>query len=286
MSDAYIFDVEESNFQSIVVENSHKLPVLVDFWADWCQPCQSLIPILHKIAEDFAGQIILAKVNSDQQQALVQQYGVRSLPTVKLFVNGEVVDEFTGALPESDILARLDKYLQRESDAMMAAAVAEYEQGNIESAIAHMRQAAESDPNNTRVQVTYARVLLEHGQTDALTDFIENLSATMQALPDVVAIKAQLDIVGQLGEGVQVEDLLARIAANEKDSAAREQLSAVYVSRGDFAAALEQLLEIMKRDRAYNDDAGRKGLLRLFDMLGAENPLTAEYRRKMSSLLF
>lgn len=286
MAEAYIFDVEESNFQSIVVENSHKLPVLVDFWADWCQPCQSLIPILHKIAEDFAGQIILAKVNSDQQQALVQQYGVRSLPTVKLFVNGEVVDEFTGALPESDILARLDKYLQRESDVMLAAAVAEYEQGNIESAIAHMRQAAESDPDNARVQVTYARVLLEHGQADALRDFIENLSATMQALPDIVAIKAQLNIVSQLGEGVHSEDLLARIAANEQDCEAREKLSAVYVSRGDYAAALEQLLEIMKRDRAYNDDAGRKGLLSMFDMLGAENPLTAEYRRKMSSLLF
>jgi putative thioredoxin len=286
MSDVYIFDVEESNFESVVVENSHKLPVLVDFWAEWCQPCQSLIPILHKIAEDFAGQVILAKVNSDQQQDLVQQYGVRSLPTVKLFVSGEVVDEFTGALPESDILAMLDKYLVRESDAMLAAAVAEYEKGNIESAIEHMRQAAEMDPDNPRVQITYARVLLEHEQTDALQAFIENLSAEMQALPDISAIRAQLAIVSQLGEGVQAEDLLARIEANEKDCEAREQLSALYVSRGDYAAALEQLLEIMKRDRAYNDDAGRKGLLSLFEMLGPENPLTAEYRRKMSSLLF
>jgi putative thioredoxin len=286
MSDVYIFDVEESNFESVVVENSHKLPVLVDFWAEWCQPCQSLIPILHKIAEDFAGQIILAKVNSDQQQALVQQYGVRSLPTVKLFVNGEVVDEFTGALPESDILAMLDKYLERESDAMLAAAVAEYEKGNIDSAIEHMRQAAEVDPDNPRVQVTYARVLLEHEQTDALQTFIGNLSTEMQALPDISAIKAQLAIVSQLGDGVNADDLLARIEANDKDSEAREQLSALYVSQGNYAAAMEQLFEIMKRDRAYNDDAGRKGLLGLFEMLGPENPLTAEYRRKMSSLLF
>lgn len=286
MPEAYIFDIDESNFQSVVVENSHKLPVLVDFWADWCQPCQSLIPILHKIAEDFAGQIILAKVNSDQQQALVEQYGVRSLPTVKLFVSGEVVDEFTGALPESDILAKLDKYLVRESDAMLAAAVAEYEQGNIESAIAHMRQAAESDPENSRVQITYARVLLEHKQIDVLKAFIENLSSEMQALPDIAAIRAQLDITAKIGEGVHADDLLARIEANEKDCEAREQLSALYVSQGAYAPALEQLFEIMKRDRAYNDDAGRKGLLNLFEMLGAENPLTAEYRRKMSSLLF
>jgi putative thioredoxin len=286
MSDVYIFDVEESNFESVVVENSHKLPVLVDFWAEWCQPCQSLIPILHKIAEDFAGQIILAKVNSDQQQALVQQYGVRSLPTVKLFVNGEVVNEFTGALPESEILAMLDQYLERESDAMLAAALAEYEQGNIESAIEHMRQAAEMDPDNPRVQITYARVLLEHEQTDALRAFIENLSTEMQALPDIAAIRAQLDISAQLGEGINADALLARIEADEKDCEAREQLSALYVSRGEYAAALEQLLEIMKRDRAYNDDAGRKGMLGIFEMLGADNPLTSEYRRKMSLLLF
>ncbi|MDT8403357.1 tetratricopeptide repeat protein [Sulfuriflexus sp.] len=286
MSDVYIFDVEESNFESVVVENSHKLPVLVDFWAEWCQPCQSLIPVLHKIAADFAGQLVLAKVNSDEQQALVQQYGVRSLPTVKLFVNGEVVDEFTGALPESEILAKLDNYLQRESDAMLAAAVAEYEQGNIEAAIEHMREAAESDPDNPRVQTTYARVLLEHKQTDTLQAFIQNLPAEMRTLPEIAAIKAQLEILARLGNGMQAETLLARVEADPDDCEAREQLSAVYVSQGNYVAALEQLLEIMKRDRAYNEDAGRMGLLRLFEMLGPENPLTVEYRRKMSLLLF
>lgn len=286
MSDAYIFDVEESNFQSVVVDNSHKLPVLVDFWADWCQPCKSLIPILHKIAEDFAGQVILAKVNSDQQPALVQQYGVRSLPTVKLFANGEVVDEFTGALPEADILAKLDRYIQHESDAMLAAAVAEFEQGNTEAAIEHMRVATEVDPNNPRVLVTYARVLLEQGQAGALKVFIDGLSAEMQVLPGIKLIKAQLDAASRLGDGVQNQDLLKRIAENENDYEAREQLSALYVSQGAYAQALEQLLEIMKRDRAYKDDAARKGLLSLFEMLGAENPLTGEYRRKMSLLLF
>ena len=286
MSDVYIFDVEESNFESVVVENSHKLPVLVDFWAEWCQPCQSLIPVLHKIATDFAGQLVLAKVNSDEQQALVQQYGVRSLPTVKLFVNGEVVDEFTGALPESEILAKLDNYLQRESDAMLAAAVAEYEQGNVEAAIEHMREAAESDPDNPRVQTTYARVLLEHKQTDTLQAFIQSMPTEMQTLPEIAAIKAQLEILARLGNGMQAETLLARVEADPDDCEAREQLSALYVSQGNYVAALEQLLEIMRRDRAYNEDAGRMGLLRLFEMLGPENPLTVEYRRKMSLLLF
>ena len=279
-----VFEATDSNFQQEVLESP--TPVLVDFWAEWCQPCQSLIPVLHKIATDFAGQLVLAKVNSDEQQALVQQYGVRSLPTVKLFVNGEVVDEFTGALPESEILAKLDNYLQRESDAMLAAAVAEYEQGNVEAAIEHMREAAESDPDNPRVQTTYARVLLEHKQTDTLQAFIQSMPTEMQTLPEIAAIKAQLEILARLGNGMQAETLLARVEADANDCEAREQLSALYVSQGNYVAALEQLLEIMRRDRAYNEDAGRMGLLRLFEMLGPENPLTVEYRRKMSLLLF
>ena len=286
MPDAYIFDVVESDFQSVVVENSHKLPVLVDFWADWCEPCKVLIPTLHKIAQDFAGQVILAKVNSDKNPALLEKYAVRSLPTVKLFVDGEVVDEFTGALPEAEILSKLDKYLRHESDAMLEAAVAEFEKGNIEVAIDLMRQAAMSDPENSRVQITYARVLLEHQKSDALKDFIAGLSVDMLAVPDIAAIKAQLDAVAEVGQTSNAEDLLARIEANEKDCEAREKLSAVYLSQGAYALALEQLLAIMKHDRGYKDDAGRKGLLSLFEMLGAENPLTSEYRRKMSLLLF
>jgi len=285
MSDAYIFDVDESNFHGVVVENSHKLPVLVDFWADWCQPCQALIPTLHKLAEDMAGQFVLAKVNSDQQQALAQQYGVRSLPTVKLFMNGEVVDEFTGALPESEIRAFLDKYIERESDRIMAAAYAEHEKGNADAAVALMKQAADSDPENIRVQVIYLRVLIGHGEQDEALQRLEQLPPDIQADAALQGLRAQLDIMAQAG-GANTDDLVARIEADENDFEAREKLSAVLVSQGDFQPALQQLFEIMKRDRTYNDDAGRKGLLKIFEMLGSDNPLVGEYRRRMSTLLF
>jgi len=285
MSDAYIFDVDESNFHGVVVENSHKLPVLVDFWADWCQPCQSLIPILHKIAEDLAGQVVLAKVNSDQQQQLAQQYGVRSLPTVKLFMNGEVVDEFTGALPESEIRAMLDKYIERESDRIMAAAYAEHEKGNADAAVALMKQAADSDPENIRVQVIYLRVLMEHGEQDEALQRLERLPSNIQADAALQGIRAQLDIMAKVGDA-SLEELRARIEANENDFEAREKLSAVLMTQGDYQPALHQLFEIMKRDRSYNDDAGRKGLIKIFEILGNENPLVGEYRRRMSSLLF
>jgi len=285
MSDAYIFDVDEASFEGVVVENSHRLPVLVDFWAEWCQPCQSLIPILHKLAEELAGQFVLAKVNSDAQQALTQKYGVRSLPTVKLFMNGEVVDEFTGALPESEIRAILNKYIERESDRIMAAAYAEHEKGNADTAVALMKQAADSDPENIRVQVIYLRVLIEHGETDEALTRLQQLPPNIQEDAALQGIRAQLDIMSQAG-GASIDDLVARIEADENDFEAREKLSAVLISQGDFQPALQQLFEIMKRDRSYNDDAGRKGLLKVFDMLGSDNPLVGEYRRRMSSLLF
>ncbi|MGD8743011.1 MAG: thioredoxin [Granulosicoccaceae bacterium] len=286
MAEAYIFDADASNFNDVVVGNSHKLPVLVDFWAEWCQPCQSLIPILHKLAEDMAGQFILAKVNSDEQQELAQRYGVRSLPTVKLFVNGEIVDEFMGVQPESQIVAMLDKYLVRESDNIMAAALQEYQQGNVEVAIQKMAEAAAMDPANLRVQLMYARVLAEHDRGEEARQIINKLPADQQADPEVASLKAQLEFAAQAGAAGDANDLLARIEQDPDDHAAREQLSVVYVSTHDYAKALEQCLEIMKRDRSYHDDAGRKGMLRIFELLGNEGPIVTEYRRKMSSLLF
>lgn len=286
MSQAYIFDVDESNFEEVVVGNSHKLPVLVDFWADWCEPCKTLIPILHKVAEDLAGQMILAKVNSDQQQVLAQKYGVRSLPTVKLFVNGEIVDEFTGAVPESQVRDILGKYIVRESDSVMAAALQEYEQGNIEAAIQKMAEAASMDASNIRVQLLYARILVENDRQDEAMQVISNLPADKQDDPEVISLRAKLDIAAQAGEVTDAKALLKQVEDNPDDLGTREQLSAVYATIGEYAQAMEQLLEIMKRDRSYNDDAGRKGLLKIFELLGNEGPLVGEYRRKMSSLLF
>ena len=281
----YIFDVDETNFATVVLENSNKIPVLVDFWADWCEPCKALLPVLHKLAEDLAGQFVLAKVNSDEQQQLTQQNSVRSLPTVKLIVNGEVVDEFTGAQTEAHVRAMLEPYLLRESDKIMAAAVAEYEQGNLDAAISLMMQAAESDPDNMRAQVMAMKVLLENDRKDEAINIMNGLSTEMQQEPDILAVKAQLKIIEQAG-GADVDALQARIEADENDLEARQQLSAVLVSKSQFEPALEQLLEIMKRDRSYGDDAGRKGLLSLFEILGSDNPLVSAYRRRIAAMMY
>jgi len=281
---AYIFDVDETNFTQVVVENSHKLPVLVDFWADWCEHCKTLTPLLHKLAEELAGQFILAKVNADQQQNLTQHNSVRSLPTVKLIVNGEVVDEFTGAQSEAQIKAMLEPYLVREADKLMAAAVAEYERGDIEAAISLMKQASESDLNNVRVQVMAMRVLLENNRKEEAAIIFGRLSEEAKSNPDVIAIQAQLEMINNEANA-ELSALQDRIIQNENDLEAREQLSALLVSQAMFEPALEQLLEIMKRDRSYNDDAGRKGLLSLFEMLGSNNPLVGTYRRRIATMM-
>lgn len=285
MTQAYIFDIDEAHFDSVVIENSHKLPILVDFWADWCEPCKTLIPVLHKLAEDMAGQFVLAKVNADQEQALAQKYGVRSLPTVKLFYRGEVVEEFSGAQPEHFIRELLEKYVPRESDRIMAAAVEQYQQGNIEPAIQLMAEASQMDPDNARVQAMYARVLIEHQQADSAQALLQSLPEEVQADQEIKGLLLQMAITSQAADNEGAKELLAKIEANADDHAAREKLSAYYVATGDHEAALEQLFLIMQRDPEYNDGAGKKGLFNMFDMLGAENPLVSRYRRRMASLM-
>lgn len=281
---AYIFDVDESNFQQAVVENSHKLPVLVDFWADWCEPCKALIPILHKLAEDLAGQFILAKINADQQQNLTQQNAVKSLPTVKLIVNGEVVDEFMGGQSEAHIRKMLEPYLIRESDKLMAEAVAEYEKGNNDAAISLMKQAAESDPDNIRIQVMAMKVLLDNERKEEAAIIIGRLSPEALQDPEIIAIQSQLEEVDPTANA-ELDALQVLVDEDENNLEAREKLSALLISQTKFEPALEQLFEIMKRDRRYNDDAGRKGLLNLFEMLGSSNPLVSQYRRRIATML-
>jgi len=287
MSDAktaYIFDVDETNFNQAVVENSNKLPVLVVFWADWSDPCKTLIPVLHKLAEDLAGQFILAKVNADEQQNLTQQNGVKTLPTAKLIVNGAVADEFVGAKSQAHITKMLEQYLIKDSDKLMAEAVAEYEQGNIEAAITLMKQAAESDLSNVRVQVMAMRVLLDNNRKAEAAIIFGRLPEDAKQDPEIIAIQSQLEVVDE-SVSAELDALQALIDKDENNLEAREKLSELLVSQTKFEPALEQLLEIMKRDRSYNDDAGRKGLLALFETLGSGNSLVSQYRRRIATML-
>jgi len=285
MSQAFSIDVTQENFANQVIEASHRQPVLVDFWATWCGPCQSLMPVLEQLAQSYQGKFLLAKVEIDSQQALATQFGVRSVPTVKLVKNGQIVDEFTGALPESQIRLFLDKHIERESDQRMQQALSRYQQGETDAALAEMGQILQADPANEKNKISYARVLILENHLDEARQWLASLSVEAALKPEVRAMQAQLEFIEIVQNAPDVATLEKQLAKDPRNSEARYQLSAHAILGGQLEVAFEQLLEIVKQDRNYNDDAARKALLKLFELLGDNHELVSSYRRKLAMAL-
>jgi putative thioredoxin len=194
----FIHQVTMQDFQSLVIDNSFKQPVLVDFWADWCQPCQSLIPVLHKLAEEYNGAFQLAMVNSDEQGELAAQAGVRSLPTVKLFVDGQIVNEFMGALPETEVRNFLDPYIKTETDAVLDEAIAAYTQGNKEQALESLNAALAKDPNNAKLKINIAKLVANENDFDCATSLFDRLRDEDCELPEAKEILAHIKLANKL----------------------------------------------------------------------------------------
>lgn len=282
---SFSIDINETNFTQEVIETSHKVPVLVDFWATWCEPCKNLMPILEKLANEYAGQFNLAKVEIDQEQNLATQFAVRSVPTVKMVINGEVVDEFTGALPESQIRGFINKHLNPTEDSPMQQAIESYQQGETELALEKMQEILIADPQNPMVRIEFSNMLMREKRFDDARDLLNSLSADDKMNPAALALFGQLDSIDAVVAAPDIDVLLKAIEKDAGNCLAREQLSAHYKLRGDYVAAMDQLLEIVRRDRNYNDDAGRTGLLKIFEMLGHNHELVAQYRRKLAQTL-
>lgn len=281
----FVYAVTQSTYPQLVLENSRQVPVLVDFWADWCGPCKMLMPVLSKLADEYGGKFFLAKVNTDTEQALATQYGVKSLPTVKLFKDGKPVDEFMGAQAETAVRALLDRHLPRASDALVHNALLAARAGKIAEALAILQQAAQSDPDNDRVKLELARVLAFLGRTDEAESTLQSLSIDSLNNPDANAIRAELEFAAIIKTARPPDELLKAVQANPKDSAARYELAAHLVIRRQYPEALEQLLELVRIDRKYGDDAARKAMVSVFNLLGGSGNLVTEYRRKLSMAL-
>jgi putative thioredoxin len=277
-------DVTTANFASEVVQASRNTPILVDFWAPWCGPCKTLMPVLSKLADEFQGAFKLAKVNIDQQQQLAQQFGVRSVPTVKVVKDGQIVDEFTGAIPEPQIRALLAKHIQRESDTLMQHAYANYQAGD-KGAKQTMIEIANAEPGNLKLRLLLVDVLIKEKQYDDAKAILLALPAAAQQQPEVAGLLSRLELIDAAKNLPDMASLLTRVESNPNDHQARQQLSTLYITQANYEAAMEQLLEIMRRDRKFDDDAGRKGLLKVFDMLGS-GELVTRYRQQMARLLY
>ena len=286
MSDSpFIHNVTAETFNDLVVENSYKQPVLVDFWAEWCQPCQALIPVLTKLATEYNGAFILAKVNSDEQGQLAAQAGVRSLPTVKLFVNGEIVNEFMGALPESEIRTFLQPYIQSETDDVLRDSIQAFEEGRAQDALQMLNTALANDPTNAKLKINMAKLVANQGDLESATALIDTLSDDEKKEQDVIETLAHIKLANKLKDAGDPEEINQRLKDNPDDLDAMLQMSNYLSAKGEYQQAMDMLMTIMLKDKSFNDDAGRKGLIDLFDMLGNENPLVKTYRRKMFTLL-
>ncbi|MFW5453827.1 thioredoxin [Thioalkalivibrio sulfidiphilus] len=281
----YIFDVTQANFDQVVLEGSRERPVLVDFWAAWCQPCQMLMPVLAKLAEAYGGRFILAKINSDEQQALASRYGIRSLPTVMLFRHGKPVDQFMGVQPESTIRSLLEKHLPRPSDKQRATAQAQLAAGDAEGALASLQAALAEDADNQAIKIDIARALMALGRADEADETLKTLPMDLHQEEEVQRLEALVQFARVAARGEELQKLEAQVEAGDNPEALHRVAAARILSE-DYEAALSLLLRLMQKHRKYADEAGHKGLLAAFELLGAQHPLVKEYRRKMVSLLY
>jgi putative thioredoxin len=279
-------DVDTNTFDSAVIEASSKVPVVVDFWAPWCAPCRALGPVLERLADEYGGRFVLAKINSDENQELSARYGVRGIPNVKAFIDGEVVDEFTGALPESGVRAFIERVVPSPAEELRDGAARVYAQTrDAEQALELLAQAEQLDPKNDDVRIDRAAVLTDAGREDEARKLLDNLSPLAQMNERVGTLKARLDLAQGAAEAPSEDVLKARIARDENDLEARLQLAHQYVARRDYRPALEQLLAIVRRDRTYRDDIARKTMLKVFELLGNQGELVSEFRKKLASAM-
>ena len=284
----YIFDASAANFDQLVIANSHHKPVLVDFWAEWCAPCKALMPLLAQITESYQGELLLAKVNCDIEQDIVARFGIRSLPTVVLFKDGQPVDGFAGAQPESAIRALLEPHVQMPPPPAadpMALAQALFAEGRFGEAEATLKALLTEDNSNAGALILYARCLAERGELGEAQTVLDAVKSDEHKAA-LAGAKAQLTFLRQVVALPDAATLKTRLAQNAEDDEALYQLAIHQLSRQQYEAALEALLKLFVRNRGYDGGLPHKTLLQVFDLLGNDHPLVGTYRRKLFAALY
>jgi putative thioredoxin len=281
---AHTIDVGSANFRDVVLEGSKQRPVIIDFWAPWCGPCQILKPILEKLAAEYAGKFTLAKINSDENQQIAAEFGVRGIPAVKAVVDGRLVDEFTGVLPESQVRAFIERVVPSPSELVRKHARTCMESGQHSEALALLEQALALDARNEAAIVDKLEVLVALDRIAEANALLDTLDLLTLDEPRVATLKAQIGFSASGSEDPAT--LVARIEKNADDLAARLELARHHVRAQAFEPALQQLLEIIRRDRKFGDDAGRRTMLEIFHLLGTDSELVGKYRRMLASALY
>lgn len=287
---SHVADIGRADFPERVIARSHQVPVLVDFWAPWCGPCRMLTPTLTKLAAEYGGKVFLAKVNTDVEQDLAIEYGIRGIPAVKLFRDGKVADEFVGVQPESTVRALIEKFLPRETDTVIERAISLAHTGNTPEAIELLRDAVVRDPQNEKAAIELVRLLSTSPEGHDLKQRVEEAQRLLDSLraganPEIDALRARLNLLRAVADAPPLEDLKTILQTNPNDLDARYRLAARLALKGKYEDAMEEFLEIVRRDRKFADDAGRKGLLTVFALLGNKDPRVSQYRAVLARAL-
>ncbi|MBB3183922.1 putative thioredoxin [Halomonas fontilapidosi] len=278
-----IIDVDASNIQQLL-ETSMQVPVLLDCWSPSSEPSKNLTPILEKLAREYQGAFILAKLNIDENQEIAGQLGVRSAPDVKLISQGGLVDHFQGALPEKQVREWLGRYFPAPEEAPQSPedqAAEALAAGDAATARSIYQELVQQYPQHTPYQVELARALVADGQPEEARTLLDNLPPEERDAAPARGVRASIEF----GEQAPSAEELAAMEGRD-DSEAQYKRALRQVADGQYEAGLDALLALMKRDRAYGDDAARRTLLQVFDALGADHPLTVAYRRKLFALLY
>lgn len=283
---SHVFDATAANFEADVLQKSLETPVLVDFWAEWCGPCKTLGPILEKLAGEYNGAFVLAKVDVDKEQELGAAFQVRSIPTVFLVKGGQLVDGFPGALPEG----QLREFLKHHG--IEPAAAPEQEEPEAEAAaldphaeVVRLRGEVATHPGDDNLKLDLALALLKTGAAHEAEQLLDGLPANLAHDDRAVRARSRLGFAALLANAPPVEVLEAAIASNPDDLRARHLLGVQRIVAGDSQAGLDQFIEMLRRDRGFDDGLPRKSLIDAFRIVEDED-LVGAYRRKMSALLF
>lgn len=284
---AHVFDATTAGFEQDVIQASLQTPILVDLWAEWCGPCKTLGPMLEKLAVEYNGAFRLAKIDVDAEQELAAMFGVRSIPTVILIKGGQMADGFAGALPEGQLREFLTRNGIQPGDGSAAAEaeVIEAEPESPEDALNRLQQAIAAAPDQAELKLELAQALLRAGKVEPAQAELDALPANLATDARAVRLRSQLDLARALAGAPSLAELRQRVEANGDDWEARDLLGVRLLIEGDAPAGLDQFLDVLKRQRDWNDGQARKRLLAAFATLD-DAELVGNYRRKMASLVF